>query len=249
MTRTASLMECLERQQPRQWSWEGTEDDDASYFVMKQELMLAYCTNLSFYKLLKARGVSIRDHPVLDRLYEMRVVFEKMRLIETKLRHQLDTVLARHDAHVAQPRPKPQTMRTMGGGDDEDRVYRAPRLRAVAYPGDKKKTRDDDSDDDDDDFEEDSKKPTVRMTRARRTEMMNIIRDNNDMVEQTSSTGGAVGDVIGTGAKAARRERLAKEAKDQARFEESRFMRVISSKKQKKKRKLNPFSNTIDDLI
>ena len=256
------------------WSWEGAaSDSDASYLVMKQELLLAYCTNLSFYLVLKARGESVKNHPVLDRLSELRFVFEKMKPIESKLRHQLDKVLSRRpEAYAAAPRANPLAM-TGDAKRDDDGVYRPPRLQAAFYPGDKKKKKRDDDDDEeeedaffgnntqDEDIEDMTKRANksaikekperkMRMTRARRSEMMSIIRDSNDgILEQGSSTGGAIGDVLGTGNKAARRERLNKEAREQTSFEESRFMRVAASKKLKKKRKVNPFANTIDDLI
>ena len=77
---------------------EDEEEDDASYFKMKQELLTTYCGMLSYYLCRKARGESVQDHPVVRRLYELRLTFEKLRLLDAKLRHQLDKVLARADA-------------------------------------------------------------------------------------------------------------------------------------------------------
>ena len=77
---------------------EDEEEDDASYFKMKQELLTTYCGMLSYYLCRKARGESVSDHPVVRRLYELRLTFEKLRLLDAKLRHQLDKVLARADA-------------------------------------------------------------------------------------------------------------------------------------------------------
>ena len=54
---------------------EDEEEDDASYFKMKQELLTTYCGMLSYYLCRKARGESIQDHPVVRRLYELRLTF------------------------------------------------------------------------------------------------------------------------------------------------------------------------------
>jgi len=229
----------------REWTWEDREDDDASFYIMKQELLLAYCTNYTYYLYLKASGQSVRDHPVMDRLYEMRLVFEKMKMVESKLRHLLDKVLAENHADEEQItlRPQPWTMNTISPEKNASGIYQPPRLTAVSYE------KNDDDDDDDDESVNFGLK--LRTTRARRNEMMRVVREQDDLLPERASSTGATTDSLGTGTKAARRERLAKEERERTKFEESRFIRIDPNKKQKKKRKMaaNPFSNSLDDLI
>ena len=107
---------------------EDEEEDDASYFKMKQELLTTYCGMLSYYLCRKARGESIQDHPVVRRLYELRLTFEKLRLLDAKLRHQLDKVLARADAADVAPVANLESVEL----DKEEGTYKPPRS-TVAY--------------------------------------------------------------------------------------------------------------------
>jgi len=242
------------REDPAQ-SWEGAHDDeDASYFALKQEMLTAYCSCMSYYMLRKARGESVADHPVLTRLYELRLVFEKLRALEPKLRHQLDKVLSRADDDAATPRPNVASMTaaTSGGAGDaeEDGLYRAPRLAAVGYDH----ARDGgDSGDDSDDSDAPAPAavrgaPAPRNTRARREEIAHMIRAGGDAPEVAGSSGvGGLGG--GTGKKAARRDKRRKEIKEQEQFEEDRMVRVDTNQKAKKKRKVDRFSSSLDDLF
>ena len=62
-------------------------------------------------------------------------------------------------------------------------------------------------------------------------------------------SGGGIDDAIGTGKKAANRDKKRKELKEQEKFEEDRFMRVDTNKKLKKKRKTTDFASSLDDLF
>jgi U3 small nucleolar ribonucleoprotein protein LCP5 len=241
--------------------WAPCDDDDASYFVLKQELLTSYCALLSYYVLRKAKGLSVADHPVLQRLYELRVVFEKLRLLDPKLRHQLDKVLSRADSDAAALRADAAALAASAdaaaaapdaaAGEAGDGVYRAPRHAAARYGGG---GGDDDDDDSDGDGaapppprEEASGERTQRNTRARRAEIARLVRADADQPELASS--GGVHDALGTGKKAAKRDRRRKEMQEQEKFEEDRFMRVDTNKKLKKKRKTTDFASSLDDLL
>jgi hypothetical protein len=43
-----------------------------SYLEAKHLLLLHYCTCIVFYLLMKAEGRAVRDHPVVERLVEIR---------------------------------------------------------------------------------------------------------------------------------------------------------------------------------
>lgn len=51
----------------------------ASKFVKTNyDLILNYCTNISFYLLLKSQRINIQNHPVIKRLYQYRQMLQKM---------------------------------------------------------------------------------------------------------------------------------------------------------------------------
>jgi len=63
--------------------------DGISYLDTKYLLMLSYCSSIVFYLLLKAEGKSVKDHPVIERLVEIRLYLEKLRPIDKKLQYQV----------------------------------------------------------------------------------------------------------------------------------------------------------------
>ena len=157
-------------------------------------------------------------------------------------------------------RPNPSALLRPGAEGAGDGTYKAPRHSSTAYKGRGNKDEDDDEDDSDDSDDEGllgggrggkdaTRKPRVaRSTRGRREEIMRLVRDSGDQPEHRSSEGGAL-DSLGTGNKAARRERLKTEAVEREKFEEDRFRRVDNSKKAKKKRKVEHFQNSLEELI
>ena len=219
-------------------------DDDASedavYFRLKQELLTSYCGFLAYYLCRKARGESVADHPVVRRLYELRLTFEKLRLLDAKLRHQLDKVLARADASDAAPQPNLDGVAPA----EADGPYRAPRS-TVAYED---KVEEASSDDGEDEAPR-QKKPErqERATRARRAEMSHLMNEQSDAPDLVGS--GGAEEALGTGQRAARRERKRKEQREQETYEEDAFRRVDTNKRKKKARKTADFSSSLDDLI
>lgn len=78
------------------------------YLEVKQQLLTAYCTNVTFYLYLKVvylqiyclvlnlvqtKGKSVNSHPILKHLLELRYAMEKMRPLDAKLKHQVDRLL------------------------------------------------------------------------------------------------------------------------------------------------------------
>jgi len=58
-----------------------------SYLEMKYNLMMSYCTFLSFYILLKCDGKDVTDHPVLHKLAHIRALFDKLKPLDSKLQY------------------------------------------------------------------------------------------------------------------------------------------------------------------
>jgi U3 small nucleolar RNA-associated protein 3 len=48
------------------------DDDIVDYLEVKQQLLLSYCLNAVFYLYMKAQGQSVRSHPVMKQLLELR---------------------------------------------------------------------------------------------------------------------------------------------------------------------------------
>ncbi|CAH0751540.1 unnamed protein product [Diatraea saccharalis] len=72
----------------------------ASKFVKTNyDLILNYCTNISFYLLLKSQKINIQNHPVIKRLYQYRQMLNKMEPIFLEvIKPQIDKILtAVHD--------------------------------------------------------------------------------------------------------------------------------------------------------
>ncbi|XP_013145327.1 PREDICTED: something about silencing protein 10 [Papilio polytes] len=67
----------------------------ASKFVKTNyNLILNYCTNISFYLLLKSQRINIQNHPVIKRLYQYRQMLNKMEPIYLEvIKPQIDKIL------------------------------------------------------------------------------------------------------------------------------------------------------------
>ena len=61
------------------------DQDVAEYLEVKEQLQLSYSVNVMFYLYMKAQGTSVRAHPVMRQLLELRYAMEKMRVLEGKL--------------------------------------------------------------------------------------------------------------------------------------------------------------------
>lgn len=67
----------------------------ASKFVKTNyDLILNYCTNISYYLLLKSQRINIQNHPVIKRLYQYRQMLNKMEPIYLEvIKPQIDKIL------------------------------------------------------------------------------------------------------------------------------------------------------------
>ncbi|XP_023810630.1 something about silencing protein 10 [Oryzias latipes] len=57
----------------------------ADYLVTKQQLYLNYCTNISFYLVLKAKRIPAHNHPVIERLLTYRNLINDLRPVDARL--------------------------------------------------------------------------------------------------------------------------------------------------------------------
>ncbi|KAE9554987.1 hypothetical protein FO519_001805 [Halicephalobus sp. NKZ332] len=100
-----------------------------SFFDVKNHELLAYLADLSFLMSKMSMGTSIEGDPAIDRLLKRRIILEKMKPIESKLRPQVDRLVGVKSASTAT-----QTMRARP--DQNPKKYVPPKIRAMQYEGD-----------------------------------------------------------------------------------------------------------------
>lgn len=64
-----------------------------SFLEVKYQLMLQYVLELAYFVHLKISGKTIEGNPVIPSLVELRVVLDKMKPIEAKLKYQIDKLV------------------------------------------------------------------------------------------------------------------------------------------------------------
>ncbi|CAM9679170.1 unnamed protein product [Ectocarpus fasciculatus] len=71
----------------------GASKDGLVYLRTRQQLLLAYCMNVCFYMVLKAKGEPAKGHPVVRRLLSLRGLLEDMSALDDKMSSQVDLLL------------------------------------------------------------------------------------------------------------------------------------------------------------
>lgn len=57
------------------------------------ELLLEYLLDLAFIFAARLQGKSIKSHPVVENLAELRVIMEKLKPVENKTKYQIDKLV------------------------------------------------------------------------------------------------------------------------------------------------------------
>lgn len=70
----------------------------AVYLKTKQQLYLNYCTNISFYLVLKAKRIPAHNHPVIERLLTYRNLINELAAVDARLAPQFRRLLADEEA-------------------------------------------------------------------------------------------------------------------------------------------------------
>ena len=79
----------------------GTNDHEVIAFLeTKVQIMLAYCVHIAFFLCLKVEGQLLAEHPVCERLVELRVFLEKMWPVEQKLQYSINKLLVAAGAEM-----------------------------------------------------------------------------------------------------------------------------------------------------
>ncbi|XP_037303668.2 something about silencing protein 10 isoform X2 [Pungitius pungitius] len=73
----------------------------ADYLKTKQQLYLNYCTNISFYLVLKAKRIPAHNHPVIERLLTYRNLINELGPVDTRLAPQFRELLTGGNGETA----------------------------------------------------------------------------------------------------------------------------------------------------
>ncbi|KAM9443558.1 something about silencing protein 10 [Clarias gariepinus] len=68
--------------------------EGTNYLMTKQQLYLNYCTNISFYLVLKAKRIPAHNHPVIERLVTYRNLINELGAVDARLSPQLRQLLS-----------------------------------------------------------------------------------------------------------------------------------------------------------
>ncbi|XP_076044447.1 neuroguidin-like [Oratosquilla oratoria] len=134
-----------------------------SLLELKNQYFMSYLANLTYITLRKLSGKKLEGDPSIERAVECRAVLERIKPLESKLKYQIDRYVKAASSEVQNDKDSTRLTgdldNIVSSSDDEegdtepirsrrgeDRIYRAPKISQVHYPGeeeteDKKKER------------------------------------------------------------------------------------------------------------
>lgn len=65
------------------------------YVSLKRRLILQYCTNITFYMILKAKRVPVANHPVIKRLISFRNLLKQLEPVDRRLASEVNILLVK----------------------------------------------------------------------------------------------------------------------------------------------------------
>lgn len=201
-----------------------------SFLQLKYHLMLGYCTSVVYYLMLKGRGGRIEGHPVIKRMIRFRLMLEKIRPLEAKMKYQIESLLQPQEDDETELRANIDDMvLDSGASEDEEQdangVYRAPKLAPVYYPEDDKEAAKQKR-------HEERRQKTLSKSRL----LAELRGELEDLPEEEPI------DPVRMSSRLANDEK----AKEREAYEEENFMRFTVSKKEK--RRLEQAAKPLDEL-
>ena len=202
-----------------------------SFLQLKYHLMLGYCSSVVYYLMLKGRAGTVQGHPVIRKMLRYRLMLEKIRPLEIKMRFQIEKLLQPQESDETRFRPNPDGMAVDEDGevdsddDQQDGKYRAPKLAPVFYPEDEKEAAK-------------AKRDEERRSRsASKSRLLSELRGElDDAPEEESIDPVRMASRVTTDHRATAREA----------YEEENFIRFQVSKKEK--RRLETAAKPLDEL-
>lgn len=243
------------------------EEDLVRYLEVKQQLLYSYCTNIVFYLLLKVEGKSVKDHPVMKQLLEIRYAMEKLRSTDNKLKSQIDRLLKyaesnKNDSGSSTLRPNPMALLAADSTSKKKEVVSDDSMSADGS--------DMDSDSDEDvgqasgvykppkmnaaiykENETAAQKAENALLKQRRklknSEILETLREEFSSAPENSSSTGLLG-------KTQEERRIEEDMEERRKFEEDRFVRLSLTRKDKqavkrRERELMKGGLGADDLL
>ncbi|TDH72505.1 hypothetical protein CCR75_001248 [Bremia lactucae] len=215
-----------------------------TYLQVKNHALLSYTKMELFFALLKVeKPEKVKDHPVFKELVRYRTLLERMRPLDRKMKYQVDKMLkvalsgGKGLDEALNYAPKPDQLAAEdepiddedddGGDRSKDGVYRAPRLAAVPYEEEERAQV------------KQAKKDERNRKRMQKSTILAELRE--EFSERPT-------EILASGTSGVDRE-IAREEAEKKEFEESRFVRVVTSRKDKiRKRKREMESNRADNV-
>ena len=213
-----------------------------SYLEAKTQLLLSYCANIIVYLMLKADGRSVADHPVMRKLLECRLLIDKLRPIDGKLKYQIDKLLRAcqtdndadmsfkpalgddSDEEADYDNGKSNGIAKFGANDEGAAVYKAPKITAVHFDEGKDKSA------------KKQRSEERKLKKQSQSVMVRVLRQEfSELPEEAGNIGS--------------HKDLADDREAEIRsYEEDRMMRVTLSKKDKSLLKRKHQIGTFDDF-
>ncbi|KAJ0023835.1 hypothetical protein NQD34_003734 [Periophthalmus magnuspinnatus] len=92
----------------------------AEYLKTKQQLYLNYCTNISFYLVLKAKRIPAHNHPVIERLLTYRNLINELGTVDARLAPQFQKLLAGEESQSGQKTEGKKTSKKQKNPEEVD---------------------------------------------------------------------------------------------------------------------------------
>ncbi|CAL1609502.1 unnamed protein product [Knipowitschia caucasica] len=95
----------------------------AEYLKTKQQLYLNYCTNISFYMVLKAKRIPAHNHPVIERLFTYRNLINELSAVDSRLAPLFQKLLSEGGSRKAEGKKTSETEKSpedVASMDEED---------------------------------------------------------------------------------------------------------------------------------
>lgn len=198
-------------------------DDGVSLIQVKLHSLLSYLQNLAYFVLVKINGLEI-DQELIKSLIEHRLVLEKIKPLEIKIKYQIDKLmkLAVLNADLPQVveeeeeevdplllKPNPGSLQSQGSVEvSESNIYRPPRVAPMPYM---------------------EKNAKFDKNKALRSRILTDLKNQYDDRPEEVSTGGT-----GYGNKDSNATKEDRTWNEREAFEEENFMRLNMTREDKK---------------
>ncbi|KAI8992544.1 Sas10/Utp3/C1D family-domain-containing protein [Pilobolus umbonatus] len=234
-----------------------------SFLEVKYQLMLQYIIQLAYYVHLKLSGKQVENNPVIDSLIELRVILDKMKPIEGKLKYQIDKLvraavvgtqkaedagkeMSTTEAIAADPlafKPNPMNLLNKDNNDNmeddeeedaNDGVYKPPKLAPVNY-----------------DESKDRKKGKMERDEMRLKQKSSRSRIMKDLVSELSENPEEIGIFGGVNEGTGYGDKVDGFIADKNKYEEENYVRLAVTRKEKRRLKSNNkmrLENEFDNL-